>query len=194
MDALGILGREDLGDPLRVVRMVGGDVQHAAGPESVSHEFDGAPLDESPLVMARFGPGVGKEESNRGERFGGDELTQHDDAVAADHAHIGQACAVDETDELCKARLVDLDGDHVDVGFVRGHRGRRDAGSAADLEHPGCLAPEECVEVDGWFRGLGRVGGQVAAEYRPQRLPVALLARRQRAAAEPEAGHARVEA
>ena len=191
MVARGVLGGELLGDPFGVTGVVGRDVQDPASDEPVGHQFQRPGLHEAAFVMPRLGPRVGEEQPDTGQAGRTDQLGEHHRGIPADHPDIRQTVAIDESDELREARPVDLHREDIHVGFGRGHRGGRDAGSAADLEDRRRLPAEERLEVERAV-GLGVGGQDVHAELRPQGFPVALLAGRQAAPPEPETGHARV--
>ena len=88
-------GVADLGDLLGVTGMVGGGVQHPAGPQPVGDQRDGGGLQQPALVVARLGPRVGEEHPHAGQRAGGEHVLEHVDAVAADQPDVGDAFAVD---------------------------------------------------------------------------------------------------
>ena len=167
--------------------MVGGDVQRTVVPQHLGDQLDGARLQQTPLVVPSFGPWIGEEHPDAGQRGGRDHVSQHDHGVASDDPDVGEVLPADHPEELCDPWPVDVDGDHVDVGLLGRHRGGRGARSAADLEDQGRVTSEPGLGID------PVVLADLSTHRRPQPLPVVLLSGRETAAARPEAGHPRVE-
>ena len=93
-----VLVLQQFPDPLGVVGVVGGDVQHAVVDEFLGHGRERARLQEPAFVMPGFGPRVGKKTRMPRRLLGLDQLVEHHHRVPADHAHVLQPAAVDEAD------------------------------------------------------------------------------------------------
>src|SRR5699024_12579206 len=63
-------------DPLGVVGVVGGHVQHAPRTQARRDEVERPRLQESALVVARLGPGVREEHTDARQARGGDHVGQ----------------------------------------------------------------------------------------------------------------------
>ena len=82
-------------------------------------------------------PRIRKEHPHSGQRVRTEHVLEDVDAVAADQADVGHTFTVDAGQQLSQPATVDLDGNHIDLRLGLGHRQRRGARSAADLEHDG---------------------------------------------------------
>ena len=97
-------GVADLGDLLRVARVVGGGVQHPAGVQPVSDQRHRAGLQQPALVVTGLGPRIGEEHPDTTQRAGRDQLFQHVDGIAADQPDIGDVFPVDGRRAAAPAR------------------------------------------------------------------------------------------
>jgi len=122
-------------------------MHHSTGRQLARHERCVLRLHEAPLVMARLGPRVGKEEMNRREAVIGDHVLEDLERVVTDHAQVRQCLALDRIQQAADARPVHLDGEEIRFRMRLGDRERGFAHARADLENERRGAAEELVRI-----------------------------------------------
>ena len=175
----------DLAHLLGVVRPVGGKVQGGAGAQRGGGQRGELRPHQPALVVFALGPRVGEVDPDAVQRAGLEAVSQHSHRVPAQQPQVGQLALPDSHQQLRQSRLVDLDGEVVDLRCGGGQRGGGLAHPGTDLhDHRG--RPAEPV-------GQVQRGGRLlegAAVPCPARLPGAALAFGQPPAPVHEADHA----
>ena len=118
------------------------------------------PPDETPLGMARFGPGIGEQQEGARDRTIGQPIHQVAGIIGPD-ADVGNVLAFNLAQQGRDAVAIDLATDHECFGIAQGLPGEMLAGAETDFE-----------PARGGHRSRG-----IESEPRKQRLHQALLAR-----------------
>ena len=101
------------------------------------------------LVVAGLWPGIREEDADAIKGFRRKHAHHDLDAIAANHADIVNTLALDLTQQLGQARLVELDGDDIGIGLLRRHGGGRGAGTGSNFHDGlGPAAVKPGVEVN----------------------------------------------
>jgi hypothetical protein len=135
-------------DLLGVVLPVGSHVQKRSALHRASQLSYETVLDQAPLVVSFFRPGIGEEDVDRVEGLIGDHRIDDVDDIAIDDSNIRHARSLDEHEEMSDAWLMHLDADEVDLTVVGCHREKRLAVTEPDVEHARCGSAEHRRQVE----------------------------------------------
>jgi hypothetical protein len=129
----GRVRRQHLENVLEIRDVVGRDAQLGAGCEDAREGVEERGLDQAALVMARLGPGVGKQDEGARHRPVG-EPRHHGARVLRPDAHVVEAERRDARAQRRKAVDERLAADEADVAMRRGLGGEVLAAAEADLQ------------------------------------------------------------
>ncbi len=120
-------------DPAAVARIVGGDAQFAAVGQQVGEAGHGRGIDDAPLPVAFFRPGVGEQHENPLD--GGSRQPLEEQAgVVDEEADVDELLRLDVAQEAGDAVEIGLDADQPDLGVGGGLPSQVLAAAEADLE------------------------------------------------------------
>ena len=165
-------GVQRLRHRLRVVRPVGGAVQHAARrvtAAAAAPRFPAGSAAACGAAPSATGPG-----RTRAPRPGSPAASRCTSSIASPwrHPYVGQPPLADQRQQVADARRVHLDGQVVAVRVGRRHRRGGVTHPEADLQHPRRSPAEQPVQVE---------GSAVAVQPRSGRTPATARSWRRRA-------------
>lgn len=136
---------------VRVIFPIGGTVQNAANFHFFGEFRHKIWLDQSPFVVARFSPGVGKVQQYLVQAVVGNHVAQHVNHVVGDDANVFDALLFDLFDQRTHTGGVNFDTEIIHVGVRTGDFCSGFAHAKADLKPVwGALALPCGFEIDGF--------------------------------------------
>lgn len=157
---------ENVAHHLRVLLVVGGQVQRAPGLEDGHDRRRELGPHQSALVVTGFGPWVGEEDEDLLKAAGWQSTTDQIQGVAVQDPQIGEAALLGEQEGPCDALAMHVSGDVVHVGALGRGEQSRIAETGADLEDARRPPAEHCVEIE----GVGNLREVVSATEFDQRI------------------------
>ena len=119
--------------PEQIAVVVGREAQFRARCHHARQPIQHVHLDETALVMARLGPGIGKQNEHARETGIG-QRRDHIARIFGVEAEVGEILVRNARQQFCLARDIGLDSDDADMGMGFGLPGQMLAGAEADLE------------------------------------------------------------
>lgn len=132
-------GGEDGFHLFEIVRVVGAEVNDAAGLQDTLGDFCEAFVDETVFEMLSLGPGVGKINVQGGRGFGGYEIFQKISRLDAHAAEVREAGAAAFAVELADASAEAFDTDEVALGMGGGVVEEEGGVAAAEFDFEGLV-------------------------------------------------------
>ena len=156
-------------DVFGIVGPVCGDVQRAARLEPVSAEVEKKRLQDTPLVVPLFWPGVGKIDIDSSQGGRRKLLLQHIDRVFGNKAQIHDAGIPRGDQAVPQARFVNLNAEIVEAGIFGRLLYQRLAIAETYFEHDRCATFEQCFEIEHSRREFDAVSRPKLVECAPLR-------------------------